>query len=177
MARRSSQIPTSAVDDARATRALWLPLIVIVLAQLQMNMNISALPVSLGPIAEDLRAPATAAATALLIYSLFVAAFVMLGAKIGSLAGERLVLQVCVVVHGVAMALMALSTSARAMNLAQAIAGIATTALSWRYSYWLIVLLAVAVFILSFRLAPVARQRDVRIDIIGVVVRSVRPFS
>jgi hypothetical protein len=39
---------------------------VIVLAQLQMAINVSVLPVSLGPISEDLRAPGTAAATALL---------------------------------------------------------------------------------------------------------------
>src|ERR1700748_3869719 len=83
--------------DGRGTRAPWLPLLVIVLAQLQMAMNISALPVSLGPISDDLNAPATATATALLIYSLFVAAFVMPGAKIGKLAGERRVLQVGVV--------------------------------------------------------------------------------
>jgi MFS family permease len=76
-------------------------LIVIVLAQLQMAMNISVLPVSLGPISADLGAPSTAAA--LLVYSLFVAAFVMLGAKIGKLVGERRVFQPSVVAHGVAM--------------------------------------------------------------------------
>jgi hypothetical protein len=38
----------SAVGDNRATHAPWLPLIVIVLAQLQMAVNVSALPVSLG---------------------------------------------------------------------------------------------------------------------------------
>jgi hypothetical protein len=43
------------------------------------------------------------------LYSLFVAAFVMLGAKIGKLFGERLVFQVSAVGHGAAMALMALS--------------------------------------------------------------------
>src|SRR5215469_10443688 len=79
----------SAVGDERRSRAPWFPLIVIVLAQLQLNMNVSVLPVSLGPISADLAAPATAAATALLLYSLFVAAFVMLGAKIGKLGGER----------------------------------------------------------------------------------------
>ena len=56
----------SAVEDERRSRAPWFPLIVIVLAQLQLNMNVSVLPVSLGPISEDLRAPGTAAATALL---------------------------------------------------------------------------------------------------------------
>src|SRR5262245_63647184 len=93
-----------AVGNERAAHRPWLPLIIIVLAQLQMAINISVLPVSLGPISQDLNAPATATATALLIYSLFVAAFVMLGAKIGKLAGERRVLQVSIVAHGLAMA-------------------------------------------------------------------------
>ena len=116
-------------SDRRTTQAPWLPLIIIVLAQLQMAMNISALPVSLGPISEDLNAPATATATALLLYSLFVAAFVMPGAKIGKLLGERRVFQASVVVHGIAMGLMATSTNARMMNIAEAIAGVAAAAL------------------------------------------------
>lgn len=109
--------------------ASWLPLVVIVLAQLQMGLNINALPVSLGPISEDLNVPSTAVATALVLYSLFVAALVMLGAKIGKLFGERLVFQASVSAHGVAMALMALSTDASAMNTAQAIAGVAAAIL------------------------------------------------
>ena len=95
------------VADDRAATAPWLPLVIIVLAQLQMAINISALPVSLGPMAEDLNAPTTASATALLIYSLFVAAFVMVGAKVGKLLGERRVFQAGVIVHAAAMALMA----------------------------------------------------------------------
>jgi MFS family permease len=206
----------SAVEDERRSRAPWFPLIVIVLAQLQLNINVSVLPVSLGPISEDLAAPATAAATALLLYSLFVAAFVMLGAKIGKLGGERRVFQAGVVVHGVAMGLMATSTDASVMNIAQAIAGVSAaalvptlvvliaanyhgrqqatalgvlagipavasgftfviagflaTALSWRYSYGLIVVLAVVVFVLSYRLTPIPRQPSIRIDLVGVVL-------
>jgi MFS family permease len=193
-----------------------LALVIIVLAQLQMAIGINALPVSLGPISEDLGAPVTTAATAVLVYSLFVAAFVMLGAKVGKLLGERRVFQVCVVVHGVAMVLMATSTSAVAMNTAMAIAGLAAsalvptlvvliaanyhgrqqetslavlagmpavssastfviagflaTALSWRYSYWLLVLLAVVVLLLSFRLAPIPRQRHITVDVVGVAL-------
>jgi MFS family permease len=200
----------------RATNASWLPLIVIVLAQLQMAVNVTVLPVSIGPISKDLHAPATATATALLIYSLFVAAFVMLGAKIGKLVGERLVFQVAVVVHGGAMVLMAVSTDVRTMNIAQAIAGVAAsalvptlvvliaanyhgrqqetalgvlagipavasagtfvvagflaTALSWRYSYWLIVVQSVVVLVLSHRFTPLPRQRGIKIDIIGVAL-------
>jgi len=50
----------SAAADKGATRAAWLPLIVIVLVQLQMSINISALPISLGPLAADLNAPGAA---------------------------------------------------------------------------------------------------------------------
>src|SRR5262245_11671275 len=124
----SCEAGDSAVGHRGAVHAPWLALIIIVLAQLQMAINIGVLPVSLGPISEDLDAPATATATALLIYSLFVAAFVMLGAKIGKLAGERRVFQVGVVVHGAAMALMATSSNAAIMNTAQAIAGVAASA-------------------------------------------------
>ncbi|WP_163261802.1 MFS transporter [Caulobacter sp. 17J65-9] len=197
-------------------RAPWLPLVVIVLGQLQMGVNISALPVSLGPLSEDLGAPTTAAATALLLYSLFVAAFVMPGAQIGKRVGERRLMQVSLAVHGAAMALMAVAGDAATMNLAQSIAGVAAaaavptlvvliaahyrgrqqetalgvlavmpavasiiafalagwlaTAFSWRWSYWLIVALAVVVQVLSFRLAPIARQPGVRIDSVGVAL-------
>ncbi len=112
-----------------ALKASWLPLAIIVLAQLQMGININALPVSLGPIVDDLNAPATSISTALVLYSLFVAAFVMLGAKIGKMFGERLVFQVSAVGHGAAMALMAISTDAGMMNIAQSVAGIAAALL------------------------------------------------
>jgi hypothetical protein len=206
----------SANEENSATQAPWLPLVIIVLAQLQMGINLNALPVSLGPIADDLDAPATAVGTALVLYSLFVAAFVMVGAKIGKLLGERLVFQVGVAGHGVAMLLMAISTDVDTMNTAQAIAGIAAaalvptlvvliaanyhgrqqetalgvlasvpaiasgltfvvagfiaTALNWRYTFGLIVFLAIAVLILSARLKPVQRQRGVRVDLVGVVI-------
>src|SRR5215468_2572718 len=116
--------PCRSKVEQHAARAQWLPLVIIVLAQLQMAINVSVLPVSLGPISEDLHAPATATATALLLYSLFVAAFVMLGAKIGKLFGERLVFQVGVAAHGLTMVLMAISTNASTMNTAQVLAGI-----------------------------------------------------
>jgi MFS family permease len=194
----------------------WLPLTIIVLAQLQMGININALPVSLGPIIEDINAPATSVATALVLYSLFVAAFVMLGAKIGKMFGERLVFQISVLAHGGSMALMAVSASAGMMNTAQAIAGIAAAALvptlvvliaanyrqrqqeqalgilaaipavasgltfvvagfiatllSWRVSFGLIFALSLIVFVLSFRLKPIPRASDIRIDFVGVVL-------
>lgn len=50
------------------------------------------------------------------------------------------------------------------------IAGFLATALSWRYSYGLIVVLAVVVFVLSSRLTPIPRQPAIRIDVFGVVL-------
>jgi MFS family permease len=96
---------------------------------MQMAFNVNALPVSIGPISEDLNTSATAVGTALVIYSLFVAAFVMLGAKLGKLFGARLVFQVTVVAHGLAMGMMAFSTDSGTMNSAQAVAGLAAAAL------------------------------------------------
>lgn len=102
---------------------------VIVLAQMQMAFNVNAIPVSIGPIVDELNVSSTAVGTALVVYSLFVAAFVMLGAKIGKIFGERLVFQVTVLLHGLAMGMMAISQDATTMNAAQALAGIAAAAL------------------------------------------------
>ena len=104
-------------------------MIIILLAQIQMAFNVNALPVSMGPIVETLDTPATTVGTALVVYSLCVAAFVMLGAKLGKLFGERLVFQITVIIHGLAMGLMAVSPDVRVMIGAQALAGLAAAAL------------------------------------------------
>lgn len=120
---------TAGTPGAAAAQASWLALIIIMAAQLQMGFNVNALPVSIGPIVEELNAPSTAVGTAIVIYSLFVAAFVMLGAKLGKLFGARLIFQVGVLGHGVSMLMMALSTDAQTMNVAQIVAGIAAAIL------------------------------------------------
>lgn len=125
----AKQPETPAVSSGVINTVSWLPLAIIMLAQIQMAFNVNALPVSIGPIVEELETPSTSIATALVVYSLFVAGFVMLGAKIGKLFGERRVFQVSALAHGAAMALMAFSTDADTMNNAQAIAGLAAAAL------------------------------------------------
>jgi predicted MFS family arabinose efflux permease len=120
---------TNTTKLEEAERASWLPMIIILLAQIQMAFNVNALPVSIGAIVDDLDVPATAIGTALVVYSLFVAGFVMLGSKLSKLFGARLVFQVTVLIHGAAMALMAASRSGSMMNNAQAIAGLAAAAL------------------------------------------------
>jgi MFS family permease len=212
-------LPAETTKTHDAERAPWLALIIIVLAQIQMSFNIFALPVLVGPITRDLVTPATSVATALVVYSLVVAALVMVGAKVGRLFGERPVFQVGVIVHAVAMGMMAFSADARMMNNAQTIAGLAAVAivptlvaliaanyrgrqqalavgvlagahpiagalaffiagslgatLGWRYSFGILVFLAAAVLILSFRLKPVPRRRGVRIDLVGAALAAV----
>ena len=221
MATKSS--PSSAGAPAAALQASWLPLIIIVIAQIQMAFNVNAIPVSIGPIVDDLGVSPTAVGTTLVVYSLFVAGFVLVGARLGKMVGERLAFQVTVLAHGAAMALMALSTSDRMMNVAQGLAGLAAailvpslvvliaanyhgrqqaqalgilagspaisgalafflagwlgTALSWRVSFGMLAVVAVVVFVLSFRLNPVPRQKGVRLDFVGAVLAAVAVAS
>ena len=124
----SKQAATISATSA-PQQVTWLFMAVIVLAQMQMAFNVNAIPVSIGPIVEELNIPATSVGTALVVYSLFVAAFVMVGAKFGKMFGARLVFQVTALLHGGAMAVMALSQNAGMMNTAQALAGLAAAAL------------------------------------------------
>jgi len=112
-----------------AIQASWLPMMIIALAQIQMAFNVSALPVSIGGIVEEFDTSPSSVGTALVVYSLAVAGFVMLGAKVGKLIGPRNAFQVGVVLHGLAMAGMALSTGVPMMLQMQALSGLAAAAL------------------------------------------------
>jgi MFS family permease len=201
---------------ASAVRQSWLPMLVIALAQIQMGFNVSALPVSIGGIVEDFNTSPSSVSTALVIYSLAVAGFVILGAKLGKMIGSRLAFQIGVIFHGLAMAGMAASSSSAMMIQMQGIAGLAAallvpslvvlianhyrgaqqsqslgllgaaqaiagvlaflvigvlgTLLSWRYGFALIVVIAIAVLLLSFRLKPVRRDPNVKIDWVGAAL-------
>src|SRR5271169_4277455 len=97
---------TETVSTTRPEAGLqtsWLPMIVIAMAQILMSFNVNALPVSIGGIVASFDTPPTTVGTAIVTYSLFVAGFVMLGAKIGALFGSRRVFQAMVVLFGAAM--------------------------------------------------------------------------
>lgn len=191
-------------------------MLIIALAQIQLSFNIGALQVSIGGIVEDFNTVPASVSTALVVYSLAVASFVMLGAKLDRLIGSRLMFQGGIIVHGIAMGMMAFSSSsanmiqvqglaglvaalmvpslvvliavhyqgkqqAQALGLLGAsqasasvlsffIAGLLGTFLSWRFAFGLLVFLAAAIFLLSFRLKPVPRQPDLKIDWGGVVL-------
>ena len=78
---------TASLAPAAAQHESWFSMVIIVLAQFQMAFNVNAIPVSMGPIVEELGIPATSVGTALVVYSLFVAAFVMVGSKLGKILG------------------------------------------------------------------------------------------
>jgi MFS family permease len=202
-----------------AVRASWLPMLIIALAQIQMGFNVSALPVSIGGIVDDFNTSPSSVSTALVVYSLAVAGFVILGAKLGKLIGSRLAFQIGVIFHGLAMAGMAVSSSDTMMIQVQAIAGLAAailvpslvvlianhyrgaqqsqslgllgaaqaiagvlaflvigvlgTLLSWRSGFALIVVIAICVLLLSFRLKPVERDANVKIDWVGAALAAI----
>ncbi|MBO0738938.1 MAG: MFS transporter [Alphaproteobacteria bacterium] len=117
-----------AVPDAGRQNS-WVPLVVVALAQILMAFNINALRVSIGGIVATLGTSPTTVGTAIVTHSLFIAGLVMLGGKIGALCGPRPVFKVTVLLFGAAMVIMALSSSAMMMIVAQGIAGAAGAAL------------------------------------------------
>jgi len=215
----STTAPSQEAVATTEAQASWMPMIIIALAQIQLSFNIGALQVSIGGIVEDFNTAPTSVSTALVVYSLAVAGFVMLGAKLDKIIGSRTMFQAGVVVHGIAMGMMALSSTASRMIQVQGLAGlvaalmvpslvvlIAThykgkqqaqalgllgaaqasasimafliagalgTFLIWRFAFGLLVFLAIAIFLLSFRLKPVARQSGLKIDWNGVALVAV----
>lgn len=199
--------------------ASWLPLIVVVLTQIQASFAVNALTVSMQGITTDLNTPATNIGTAITAGTFAMAAFILLGAKVGAKFGSRKVFQIAVAIHGLSMAAVALSVSPVMLFVAQAlsgavialiapalvvfiaanfkgdqqaksigflaaaipaagvlallIAGSFASTIGWRYSFGLIVLLAIVNFALSFKLKNIAPMPDVAIDWVGAMVAAV----
>jgi MFS family permease len=116
-------------SEAEPQAASWLPMVIIALAQILMVFNVSSLQVSIEGIVSSFDAPATTVGTAIVTYSLVVAGFIMLGAKVGQKFGSRRVFRAMILLFGAAMALMTFSPGAMTMIAAQAMAGVAAAAL------------------------------------------------
>jgi MFS family permease len=106
-------------------KASWIPMIAIALGQAIMSFNVASLPVALGGMVESFRVPPTTVATGIVAYSMIVAGFVMLGAKLVQRFGALRVFRMAVLVFGVAQALMTFSPNATLMITAQALCGAA----------------------------------------------------
>ncbi|WP_336633515.1 MULTISPECIES: MFS transporter [unclassified Microbacterium] len=93
------------------------------LTQIQASFAVNALTVSMAGITTDLHTPATSVGTAITAGTFAMAAFILLGAKIGARFGTRGVFQIAVAIHAAAMAGVALSVSPAMLFIAQASSG------------------------------------------------------
>lgn len=109
--------------------ASWLPMIVIAMGQMLMSFNVAALPVSMSGMVNSFHTPPTTVGTAIVMYSLGVSGFVMLGGKLGQRFGSKIFFQVAVGLFLAAMVTMVLSPTAGVMLAGQALAGFAGASL------------------------------------------------
>jgi predicted MFS family arabinose efflux permease len=103
----------------------WVPMIAIALGQMIMSFNVASLPVALGGMVKSFDVPPTTVATGIVAYSMLVAGFVMLGAKLNQRYGALRVFRAAVLLFGAAQVLMTFSPNANLMITAQALSGAA----------------------------------------------------
>ena len=119
----------SAASLDAETRDSWVPMIVIAMGQALMSFNVAALPVSMGGMVESFDTPPTTVGTAIVMYSLGVSGFIMLGAKLGQRFGSKVFFQAAVALFLLALITMVISPTAEVMLAAQGLAGLAGAAL------------------------------------------------
>jgi len=115
----------STADAEHEQRASWVPMIAIALGQSIMSFNVASLPVAIGGMVKSFNVPPTTVGTGIVAYSMLVAGFVMLGAKLAQRFGALQVFRAAVVLFGVAQVLMTFSPNAVLMIAAQALCGAA----------------------------------------------------
>jgi predicted MFS family arabinose efflux permease len=110
-------------DTQSEAHASWVPMIAIALGQMIMSFNVASLPVALGGMVKSFGVPPTTIATGIVAYSMLVAGFVMLGAKLCQRYGAARVFRAAVVVFCISQVLMTLSPTATLMIMAQGLCG------------------------------------------------------
>ena len=116
-------MPIGAIRES--ARASWVPMIAIALGQMIMSYNVASLPVALGGMVKSFGVPPTTVATGIVAYSMLVAGFVMLGAKLAQRFGALQVFRFAVVLFCASQILMTFSPTATLMLTAQALCGAA----------------------------------------------------
>jgi len=118
-----------AANAGGESRDSWVPMIVIAMGQMLMSFNVAAIPVSMGGMVESFNTPPTTVGTAVVLYSLGVSGFIMLGAKLGQRFGSKVFFQAAAALFLVAMVTIVLSPTAEVMLAGQGLAGFAGAAL------------------------------------------------
>lgn len=116
-------IPIGAIREE--ARESWVPMIAIALGQMIMSFNVASLPVALGGMVNSFSVPPTTVATGIVAYSMLVAGFVMLGAKLAQRFGALQVFRFAVILFCASQVLMTFSPTATFMITAQALCGAA----------------------------------------------------
>jgi predicted MFS family arabinose efflux permease len=106
-----------------AARESWVPMIAIALGQMIMSFNVASLPVALSGMVNSFGVPPTTVATGIVAYSMLVAGFVMLGAKLIQRYGALRVFRIAVLLFCASQVLMTFSPTAALMITAQALCG------------------------------------------------------
>jgi MFS family permease len=120
-------VETPSLDNG--SRDSWIPMIIIAMGQMLMSFNVSAIPVSMSGMVESFQTPPTTVGTAVVLYSLGVSGFIMLGGKLGQRFGSKVFFQAAVGLFLLAMIMMVLSPTAEVMLAAQGLAGFAGASL------------------------------------------------
>jgi MFS family permease len=107
----------------------WSPIILIALGQILIVANMSTLNISIGAVVAEFQIPVTSVQSAIVVYSLLTAAFMILGGKLGSRLGLLRLFQIAVLVFGLGVAGVAFSSGASMLILSEALAGLAAAAL------------------------------------------------
>ena len=117
---------TVAIEDIhQEARASWVPMIAIALGQMIMSFNVASLPVAMGGMVTSFGVAPTTVATGIVAYSMLVAGFVMLGAKLAQRFGALQVYRGAVVLFCISQVMMTFSPTASVMISAQALCGAA----------------------------------------------------
>jgi MFS family permease len=119
----------SSANGETEIRDSWLPMIIIAMGQMLMSFNVAAIPVSMGGMVESFKTPPTTVGTAIVLYSLGVSGFIMLGAKLGQRFGSKIFFQSATSLFLLAMVTMVVSPTAEVMLAGQGLAGFAGAAL------------------------------------------------
>jgi len=114
---------TLGTSPTAAERASWVPMIAIALGQMIMSFNVASLPVAMSGMVNSFGVPPTTVATGIVAYSMLVAGFVMLGAKLLQRYGALRVFRVAVLVFLASQVLMTFSPNAGLMITAQGLCG------------------------------------------------------
>ena len=99
-------VAAASVSPEAEVRKSWVPMIAIALGQAIMSFNVASLPVAIGGMVESFGVPPTTIGTGIVMYSLAVAGFVMLGAKLVQRFGATRVFRIVVALFGIGQVLM-----------------------------------------------------------------------